>query len=86
MLNRLNVYYNGWGESWLWGTLISSTATTGRPIISFEYSSEAIRSGIELSSYLLPLNGLPLRQGFPVHHMGLPGPVYDALPDGWGML
>ena len=86
MLNKLNVYYNGWGESWLWGTLISSTVATGRPIISFEYSSEAIRSGIELSSYLLPLNGLPLRQGFPAHHMGLPGPVYDALPDGWGML
>ena len=50
MLNRLNVYYNGWGESWLWGTLISSIATTRRPIISFEYSSEAISSGI---SYLL---------------------------------
>lgn len=86
MLNRLNVYYNGWGESWLWGTLISSTATTGRPMISFEYSSEAKSKGIELSSYLLPLNGLPLRQGFPAYHMGLPGPVYDALPDGWGML
>ncbi len=54
---------------------------TGRPIISFEYSSEAIRSGIELSSYLLPLNGLPLRQGFPAHHMELSGPVYDAF--GW---
>lgn len=64
MLNRLHVYYNGWGESWLWGTLISSTATTGRPIISFEYSSEAIRSGIELSSYLLPLNGLPSDKAF----------------------
>ena len=38
MLNRLNVYYNGCGESWLWGTLISSTATTGRPTIAFEYS------------------------------------------------
>ncbi len=36
MLNSLNVYYNGWGESWLWGTLISSTATTGRPTIAFE--------------------------------------------------
>ncbi|MBU3086488.1 type II toxin-antitoxin system HipA family toxin [Acinetobacter seifertii] len=86
MLNRLNVYYNGWGESWLWGTLISSTATTGRPTIAFEYSPEAIQQGVELSSYLLPLKGLPFRQGFPTHQMGLPGPVYDALPDGWGML
>ncbi len=86
MLNSLNVYYNGWGESWLWGTLISSTATTGRPTIAFEYSPEAIQRGVQLSSYLLPLKGLPLRQGFPTYQMGLPGPVYDALPDGWGML
>lgn len=50
MLNRLNVYYNGWDESWLWGTLISSTATTGRPTIAFEYSPEAIQQGVELSS------------------------------------
>ncbi len=86
MLNSLNVYYNGWGESWLWGTLISSTATTGRPTIAFEYSPEAIQRGVQLSSYLLPLKGLPLRQGFPTYQMGLPGPVYEALPDGWGML
>ncbi len=52
MLNRLNVYYNGWGETWLWGTLISSTTTTGRPNIAFEYSPEAIQRGVELSSYL----------------------------------
>ena len=49
MLNRLNVYYKGWGESWLWGTLISSTATTGRPIISFEYSSEGTVANRDLS-------------------------------------
>ncbi len=51
MLNSLNVYYNGWGESWLWGTLISSTATTGRPTIAFEYSPEAIQRGF--SSFLI---------------------------------
>lgn len=68
----------GWG-----GTLISSTAANnGRPNIAFEYSPEAIQRGVELSSYLLPLKGLPFRQGFPTHQMGLPGPVYDALPDG----
>ena len=64
MLKKLNVYYNGWGEYWLWGTLVSSTAITGRPLIAFEYSAEAIRKGLELSSYLLPLKGDPLRKNF----------------------
>ncbi|HRN46101.1 MAG TPA: HipA N-terminal domain-containing protein, partial [Flavobacterium sp.] len=86
MLQKLNVYYNGWGEYWLWGTLISSTAITGRPLIAFEYSEETIRKGLNLSSYLLPLKGERLRKDFPSHQKGLPGPVYDALPDGWGML
>lgn len=86
MLQKLNVYYNGWGEYWHWGTLISSTALTGRPLIAFEYSPEASRKGLELSAYLLPLQGELLRRNFPIHQMGLPGPVYDALPDGWGML
>ena len=86
MLKKLNVYYNGWGEYWLWGTLVSSTAITGRPLIAFEYSAEAIQKGLELSSYLLPLKGDQLRKDFPAHQMGLPGPIYDALPDGWGML
>ena len=54
MLKKLNVYYNGWGEYWLWGTLVSSTAITGQPLIAFEYSADAIRKGLELSSYLLP--------------------------------
>ena len=49
MLEKLNVYYNGWGEYWLWGTLVSSTAITGRPLIAFEYSAEAISKGLELS-------------------------------------
>ena len=52
----------------------------------FEYSNEARQKGLELSSYTLPLAGPPLRRGFPSHQLGLPGPVYDALPDGWGML
>ena len=75
MLKKLNVYYNGWGEYWLWGTLVSSTAITGRPLIAFEYSAEAISKGLELSSYLLPLKGDPLRTNFHAHQMGLPGPI-----------
>ncbi len=68
------------------GTLVSTTAITGRPQILFEYSSEAKSKGLELSAYTLPLEGVPLRRGFPNHQFGLPGPVYDSLPDGWGMM
>jgi len=86
MLEQVNVFYEGWGERWLWGTLASTTALTGRPMIVFEYSNEARQRGLELSSYTLPLEGPQLRRGFPDHQLDLPGPVYDALPDGWGML
>ncbi|MBU2841976.1 type II toxin-antitoxin system HipA family toxin [Acidithiobacillus thiooxidans] len=86
MLKQVNVYYEGWGKRWLWGTLMSTTALTGRPLIVFEYSNEAIQSGLELSAYKLPLKGPQVRRDFPSHQLGLPGPVYDSLPDGWGML
>ena len=46
MLKKLDVYYNRWDEYWLWGTLASSTAITGRPLITFEYSAEAISKGL----------------------------------------
>lgn len=86
MPKRVDVYYDGWGEHWRWGTLVSSTAITGRPLIVFEYSDEARAKGLELSAHLLPLGGPRLQRDFPAHQLGLPGPVYDALPDGWGML
>lgn len=86
MPDMIEVYYQGFGERWLWGRLITSTALTGRPTIAFEYSEEAIKKGLELSRMTLPLNGPRLRRDFPTHQLGLPGPVYDALPDGWGML
>lgn len=86
MVNKVDVWYEGWGERLLWGTLVSSTALTGRPVIMFEYSDAAIRRGLELSDLALPLQGPRLRRDFPAHQLGLPGPVYDALPDGWGML
>ncbi|MGN8143151.1 type II toxin-antitoxin system HipA family toxin [Pseudomonas sp. 22105] len=86
MLERVDVYYDGWGEHWRWGTLVSTTAITGRPLIVFEYSDEAKNRGLELSAYRLPLEGPKLRRDFPLHQLDLPGPVYDALPDGWGML
>lgn len=86
MLEEMNVFYEGWGERWHWGTLISTNALTGRPLIVFQYSNEARQKGLELSSYRLPLEGPQLRREFPEHQLLLPGPVYDALPDGWGML
>ncbi|WP_269501451.1 type II toxin-antitoxin system HipA family toxin [Burkholderia sp. IMCC1007] len=86
MIERIDVYYDGWGEDWLWGSMVSTTAITGRPLIVFEYSDDARKRGLELSSYVLPLHGARLRKDFPSHQLGLPGPVYDALPDGWGML
>lgn len=86
MPKQVDVYYDGWGEHWRWGTLMSSKAITGRPLIAFEYSDEARARGLELSSYTLALHGPKLRKEFPAHQLGLPGPVYDALPDGWGML
>ncbi|HKS11521.1 MAG TPA: type II toxin-antitoxin system HipA family toxin [Pseudomonas sp.] len=86
MLEQVNVFYEGWGERWQWGSLVSTTALTGRPLIVFEYSNEARQRGLELSSYTLPLVGPKLRRDFPGHQLHLPGPVYDALPDGWGML
>ena len=86
MLEQVNVFYEGWGERWQWGTLVSTTALTGRPLIVFEYSNEARQRGLELSSYTLPLKGTQLRRDFPDHQLYLPGPVYDSLPDGWGML
>jgi len=86
MLEQVKVYYEGWGERWLWGTLMSATILSSRPQVVFEYSTEAKQRGLELSSYTLPLKGAPLRRDFPSHQLGLPGPVYDSLPDGWGLL
>lgn len=86
MASQVEVYYEGWGERWPWGTLLSSTVVTGRPLILFEYSEAALSRGLELSALRLPLQGPRLRRDFPAHQLGLPGPVYDALPDGWGML
>ncbi|MFP6368637.1 type II toxin-antitoxin system HipA family toxin [Pseudomonas aeruginosa] len=86
MPKRVDVYYDGWGKRWRWGSLVSSTALTGRPLIAFEYSEEALARGLELSALRLPLKGPRLRKDFPDHQLWLPGPVYDSLPDGWGML
>lgn len=32
MAERVRVYYEGWGERWLWGTLVSTKAIAGRSV------------------------------------------------------
>lgn len=79
-MKKLFVYYNGWGERWLLGTL----ADNGDELL-FEYSPEALRQGLELSPRHLMLRGQAYG-GFPAHLQRLPGLIADSLPDGWGML
>jgi serine/threonine-protein kinase HipA len=65
VLEEVEVYYDGGGEHWLWGTLVSTTAINVRPQMVFEYSDEARHRGLELSSFMLALAGDKLRRGFP---------------------
>lgn len=79
-MKKLFVYYNGWGEHWLLGTL----ADNGSELL-FEYAPEALKQGLELSPRHLRLRGKAYR-GFPEYLQRLPGLIADSLPDGWGML
>ena len=83
-MKKLQVIYNGWGARWPLGTLLD----TGAQIL-FEYSAQAIQTGIELSPLHHPLpragSAVVTFRGVPDFY-GLPGFVADALPDGWGML
>ncbi len=79
-MKKLSVYYEGWGERWLLGTL----ADDGQHLL-FEYAAEALRQGLELSPRHLALRA-PAYGDFPAYQMRLPGLVADALPDGWGLL
>lgn len=84
MVQKIDVYYAGWGDSFHWATLGAADA---RSAIVFEYTDEAFAKGLELSPYLYPLvKGRDFSKSLPRHQWGLPGPVYDALPDGWGLL
>jgi len=77
-MKKLNVIYAGWGERFELGVL----ADDGRDIL-FEYSAQAIKRGLELSQYKLPLRAESYGD-FPEHQFRLPGLISDALPDGWG--
>jgi len=80
MPEQVNVFYEGWGERWLWGSLASTTALTGRPQIVFEYSEEAKARGLELSSYLLPLVGPACERISPAISWVCPAPFMTPWP------
>jgi serine/threonine-protein kinase HipA len=83
-MKKLQVIYDGWGERWPLGTL----ADTGRDIM-FEYSTQAVERGLQLSPMHQPLpraGAAAVSFKGEAHSYGLPGFIADALPDGWGML
>ncbi len=79
-MKKLDVYYAGWGEDWLLGTL----ADDGRTLL-FEYSPTALKRGLELSPVHVKLRA-GAYGGFPRFLHRLPGFVADSLPDGWGLM
>ncbi|MDF0604529.1 type II toxin-antitoxin system HipA family toxin [Neisseriaceae bacterium TC5R-5] len=79
-VQRLAVFYEGWGQHIHLGTL----AQAGKRVI-FEYSLEARHHHLELSPIHLPLSTSSF--SFTDQHLGgLPGLMADSLPDGWGRL
>ena len=79
-MKKLSVFYAGWGERFLLGTL----ADDGSQLL-FEYSNEALSRGLELSPFHVKLRAQTYA-GFPDFLFRLPGFIADALPDGWGLL
>ena len=79
-MKKVLVYYQGWGERWLLGTL----ADNGSQLL-FEYSAEALTQQLELSPHKLRL-AAQAYGNFPAWLQRLPGLVSDSLPDGWGLL
>lgn len=79
-MKKLHIIYAGWGERFLLGRL----ADDGSQLL-FEYSSEALVRGLQLSPIRVPLRAEAYGD-FPLYLQRLPGFIADALPDGWGLL
>ncbi|MDR3220868.1 MAG: type II toxin-antitoxin system HipA family toxin [Candidatus Accumulibacter sp.] len=79
-MKKLAVRYCAWGEDWPLGRLADDGAT-----LLFEYDTEALAQGLELSPLHLKLRA-PAHGGFPPFLHRLPGLIADSLPDGWGLL
>jgi len=81
-MKELHVMYKAGGKSLWLGTLADDGAA-----VLFQYSPEAIASGIEFS----PIRLTPRPQAYPDRQheyldlMRVPGLIYDSLPDGWGL-
>ena len=79
-MKKVLVFYAGWGERWLLGTLADNGAQ-----LLFEYSPDALAQQLELSPHKLRLRAQAYGD-FPAYLQRLPGLISDALPDGWGLL
>ncbi|MFP3183642.1 MAG: hypothetical protein RXS25_23280 [Paraburkholderia sp.] len=71
-MKKLSVVYTGWGERFELGML----GDNGTDLI-FEYSSEALQRGLELSPLHLALRQ-PAYDGFPDHQFPMPCPTAGA--------
>ena len=82
-MKELQVMYKAGGKSLWMGTL----ADDGEEIL-FQYSPDAIESGLEFSPLRLPVRSeaYPDHQRDYVDLMGVPGVINDSLPDGWGVV
>ena len=80
-MKELRVTYQGFGQQVHLGTLVDN----GQSLL-FEYSPEALAQQLDLSPLRLPLRraAYPDRPGEYRGLHGVPGLVYDSLPDGWG--
>jgi serine/threonine-protein kinase HipA len=80
-VKELTVTYQGLGAPFVLGTL----ADDGQDVL-FQYAPQALARGLQLSPIRLPLRApaYPDRQADYAQLHGVPGLIYDSLPDGWG--
>lgn len=81
---KLNVYLNLYGKRQFVGVLYEEESNKSKPIY-FQYSSEFIKTGINLSPFKLPLQPEVVEDKERTFD-GLFGLFNDSLPDGWGCL
>ena len=77
----LSVFINLEGEGHRVGELMQSDGK-----IYFEYDDAFIERGLEISPFKLPLSQRFFKDISRRELFGLPGVIYDSLPDGWGLL
>lgn len=80
-VSALNVYFNGFSQKQLVGTL----ALIENRFAAFEYSNEWLSNGFSISPFSLPLEKKVFVPEFEPFS-GLHGVFNDSLPDGWGRL